>query len=692
MNSRKVIIDHDEGDLMPPIQGENWLYIIGINTYSNGIPKLSNARNDAEQIEEILTKYYGFQTKKALYDAFATRRGILNELREIAKSIKPEDNLVIYYAGHGFWDKVTKLGFLIPVDGEVNIIDTFVSNADILSTVRNIHNLHTFLILDSCFSGSIFQRDSLDEKITISDAYRLQNHPSKWCLTSGMLEKVADGYYNDNSPFAKALKIYLEKPINGSPFTAQDLISYIEKTVPNNSSQQPYGNRIIDSEDFQGPFLFKHKEYENSKDSQKLIILHGNHQNDIYFSNWICGKLQILGYACELYENIFFTHNQDAIIKVLSKECIHLLWVISERSIDVNLILSHAIMIEERGIKPNLILPIILDENALEHELINNRYSIPFMGTWREGLNNLILFFDKYQVPKKSSGLSLNYTADKKRVIPKIENYYTNWVSFEIFENLYIYLKTPNLESQLREQKVLFLDDNGCLITTCCLHRLGEQNTLLEAIKISDFIAFSSYKVNYILNGLEISALIRETNRKVIRLLNDFLYNFFRKKNLKEYHLANNKSIFYFHSNMPAYPRKLKDNNLSPTIKLHGKAKEYKWCFAFSANAGLYPIHKYIFNLHLHFLNEDESEIADKGKIHALRRGIGSSWFNKKWLDHWLCSLLSLNGGNEDKYMEIPVCCCQSLKINETPIMLESEWGYNEPQKLIEDDTETDLY
>ena len=84
------------------IKGKYYALVIGINDYKY-IPKLEIAKKDAIEVERLLREMYGFETK-LIYDA--TRMAVLNAINDFRKKIKEEDSFLIYYAGHGDYDKV----------------------------------------------------------------------------------------------------------------------------------------------------------------------------------------------------------------------------------------------------------------------------------------------------------------------------------------------------------------------------------------------------------------------------------------------------------------------------------------------------------------------------------------------------------------------------------------------------------
>ena len=90
--------------------GKNHALVIGIDTYKHWSP-LRCARHDAGAFRDILIKLYGFprDNVKELLDGDATRDRILEELYKF-KDLAEDENLVIYYAGHGYLDEATQKG------------------------------------------------------------------------------------------------------------------------------------------------------------------------------------------------------------------------------------------------------------------------------------------------------------------------------------------------------------------------------------------------------------------------------------------------------------------------------------------------------------------------------------------------------------------------------------------------------
>src|SRR5215471_17002783 len=98
----------DPGKLEP---GTYYALVIGNNNYKY-LTKLQTAVNDAKDVAQTLHDTYGFSVK-VLYDA--TRDDILTALVEYRKALPVRSNLLIYYAGHGYEDRVAESAYWLPV-------------------------------------------------------------------------------------------------------------------------------------------------------------------------------------------------------------------------------------------------------------------------------------------------------------------------------------------------------------------------------------------------------------------------------------------------------------------------------------------------------------------------------------------------------------------------------------------------
>ncbi|MBT5305729.1 MAG: caspase family protein, partial [Candidatus Scalindua sp.] len=93
------------------ISGNQWLFVIGIDSYTN-LPRLNTSVDDAKAVKEILLKRYLFDEYHVieLYNEEATRRNILGKLRYLTRRVGPEDSVTIFYSGHGALDSAKREG------------------------------------------------------------------------------------------------------------------------------------------------------------------------------------------------------------------------------------------------------------------------------------------------------------------------------------------------------------------------------------------------------------------------------------------------------------------------------------------------------------------------------------------------------------------------------------------------------
>ena len=82
----------------------------------------------------------------------------ISKFLKLIKLVKPQDNLVIYFSGHGRHDEHFG-GNWVPVEAGIAEEDwpDYLSNDQIKGYLSRINSRHTFLIADSCFSGAFVQ-------------------------------------------------------------------------------------------------------------------------------------------------------------------------------------------------------------------------------------------------------------------------------------------------------------------------------------------------------------------------------------------------------------------------------------------------------------------------------------------------------------------------------------------------------
>lgn len=227
--------------------------VIGNDAYMK-LPRLQTAANDARSIAKLLIETYGFKTKVLLN---ATRYEMLSAMSSLRQSLTERDNLLIYYAGHGYLDADTERGYWLPVDADRENPANWVSNGDLTDMVKGIRARHVLVVADSCYSGTLTRAIAPEFRTTQDQEkwwLRVVGKRSRAALTSGGLEPVLDGGGQGHSVFALAMLRALQE--NDSVLDATGLFKRIQRPVVVNSDQTPAYSDIRGAGHDGGEFLF----------------------------------------------------------------------------------------------------------------------------------------------------------------------------------------------------------------------------------------------------------------------------------------------------------------------------------------------------------------------------------------------------------------------------------------------------
>ena len=244
------------------LKGNYRAVIIGNDTYKDekGVwQSLNTATRDADAVADVLAKNYGFKDVTLLKDV--SRREILLAMKDLSTRVEPNDNVLVYYAGHGFLDEDTNRGYWIPVDAKGEDTTTFIRN----STIRDEINIiaektkHTLLISDSCFSGSLLRGGNRAPKeVDKTEPYyiKVSNKKSVQILAAGGVEYVDDDYKKSgHSPFTYFLLNELKNNV-AKLLTMSELSGNVIKAVANNVEQTPESGVLQGAGDELGEFIF----------------------------------------------------------------------------------------------------------------------------------------------------------------------------------------------------------------------------------------------------------------------------------------------------------------------------------------------------------------------------------------------------------------------------------------------------
>ncbi|HZP65039.1 MAG TPA: caspase family protein, partial [Rudaea sp.] len=203
--------------------GKYYALVIGNDTYG-AYPALKSAGGDAKAIADVLKSRYGY-TVRLLENA--NRFEMLSALNDMREQLKEEDNLLVYYAGHGEID-AAKQGYWLPIDAQQNQPTSWISNRAISDILTTMDAKHVLVIADSCYSGTMTRSSLATFGGGMPDAAwgdwvkTMVAGRSRTALTSGGVQPVADTASNsEHSVFASALLAVLNS--NNQLLTGQRL-------------------------------------------------------------------------------------------------------------------------------------------------------------------------------------------------------------------------------------------------------------------------------------------------------------------------------------------------------------------------------------------------------------------------------------------------------------------------------------
>ncbi|MBA3662802.1 MAG: caspase family protein [Bacteroidetes bacterium] len=238
--------------------GKYYAIIIGVSNYTDpNIPDLDSLPvKDAMALKKVLNERYLFDKENIKSLNNPTRRDIVIAFAEMSKKVTPDDNLLVFYAGHGHYESENDIGYWLPVDAEVGNPSNWLYNDQLVADIKKIKSLHTLLISDACFSGSIFKTRSVTMEEADNFIKRKYELPSRKAITSGTLKTVPN-----KSVF---IKYVLDRLKNNKEmfFSASQLFQSIEQPVGNNSTSLPQFGVIQNEGDEGGDFIFIKRKVE----------------------------------------------------------------------------------------------------------------------------------------------------------------------------------------------------------------------------------------------------------------------------------------------------------------------------------------------------------------------------------------------------------------------------------------------
>ncbi len=217
---------------VPPVNLGNYRALLIGNSNYQHLPRLKTPKNDIAVLKDILEQRYGFEVDTLLD---GNRYDILSALNELRAELTSEDNLLIYYAGHGELDRANMRGHWLPIDAEKTSTANWISNVAITDILNVIRAKQIMLVVDSCYSGTLTRSSVTQIETAMTDAERdtwldlMSRKRARVVLTSGGLAPVLDSGGGNHSVFAKAFLEALRS--NAGLFTGRSLYQAVAARV-----------------------------------------------------------------------------------------------------------------------------------------------------------------------------------------------------------------------------------------------------------------------------------------------------------------------------------------------------------------------------------------------------------------------------------------------------------------------------
>lgn len=179
--------------------------IIGNQDYTSYQRTLSSeqnvdyAENDATIFKQYCLNTLGVKQENMHFLLNATAGQMSQEIDLVSKIVSklgPDAELIVYYAGHGYPDELTKVPYLIPVDVSASNLNSAIKLSEVYEKLSSTNAGKISVFLDACFTGG-----GRTSGLMASRGVKIR--PKKGALTGNMIVFSASSSDQSSLPYHK---------------------------------------------------------------------------------------------------------------------------------------------------------------------------------------------------------------------------------------------------------------------------------------------------------------------------------------------------------------------------------------------------------------------------------------------------------------------------------------------------------
>jgi TIR domain-containing protein len=427
---------------------------------------------------------------------------------------------------------------------------------------------------------------------------------------------------------------------------------------------------------------------DNSK--RNLIFISHATPEDNTFVIWLSTRLKLLGYevwsdVTQLFGGEKWWDEIEEAIDVYTAKFVLVITKTSLSKPGVIRELESAFSAEEKHGLDRFIIPTIIDDSSFGGQPydLSERNIIAFSNGWASGLEKLKKRLNRDNIPFKLEQLSLGETLSalsnsESHVQPQIDVALSNELKLVKFPNVLNFFSLPGKPEDWRK-----------LFATCpyvwfqwsgMLASFADKNTLQHFlpghIRLSNQ---PSLDLNATLNhqprnhpGFEVRDVINQVNYLISQAWNQYMADL----GLLQYEMANGFLAWYFplsdsESGMLPFTDVYGEQRKRQVMGFSGKNKLH-WHFAIEIKPHYGHKPKLQLTPHVIFTEDGIKPLADKAKMHRMRRSFCRSWWNPRWRDLLLAYLNLLSDGQPT--IEVKLSETASFSLDSRPMMVETDY------------------